>query len=185
MKTRALLFSVIAFFALTLLTVSAAPGTRIYGPFPSSTPDSGTCGNDWADDTFDRFFRVSTSPNADGTYNVEEQFKNGSFVTVAGQSPGACETNPGGTVTAGIRGGFQGSFSIVVTGGTYNPDADCSTGPGCGTTADFVHTVFGAEASFSVTTFLFNYNSSDQGLTRRTWKNASLDRGGNKGDIAN
>jgi hypothetical protein len=155
----------------------SAPGVRIYGPIPSTSTDSGTCGNDWANDTFDRFFRVNTSRNPDGTYTVEEQFKNGTFVTVLGASPGACETNPGGTVGAGVTGKFQGSFTITVSGGTYNSAAVCTTG--CDTTTGFIHTVFGSTATGSVSTFLFHYSAGNNG----EWKNASADRGGNHGDI--
>src|SRR5262249_3393700 len=191
MKKRSLLFSVVAVSMLTLLTVSAvpgthtsaAPGTRIYGPFPSTSQDGGTCANNpWANDAFNRVFRVSTTPNVDGTYNVEEQFKNGEFVTIAGPSPGSCDTNPGGTVLGGITGHFEGTFSIIVTNGFFNPSADCSTG--CGTATDFVHTVFGNGATFDITSFLFKYHANDQSLTQRLWQNASADRGGNKGDIS-
>src|SRR5438874_544408 len=86
----------LAAFASGIGRVSAAGSTQQFGPYPSTSPDSGTCGNDWATDTFDRQFKVSTRPNADGTYTVNEEFKNGSFVTMAGPSPGACQTNPGG-----------------------------------------------------------------------------------------
>ena len=57
--------------SLALLTVSAAHadssggGTQDFGPFPSSSPDGGTCGAPWANDTFDRSFRVHD--NGDGT----------------------------------------------------------------------------------------------------------------------
>lgn len=161
---------------------SILPAVKIYGPFASSSPDSGTCGNDWANDTFDRFFRVNTNPNPDDTYTVVEQFKNGTFTTVEGASPGACETNPGGTLAAGITGTLTGDFIITVSGGTFNPGADCSVD--CNTTAGFIHTVFGSSASYDVFTFAFNYSSSDQSLLLRTWRNASANRGGNLGDIA-
>ena len=157
---------------------ASAPEVRHYGPFPSTSPDSGTCGNFWATDTFDRFFRVQTSPNADGTYSVTEQFKDGSFVTDAGPSPGGCDTNPGGTVAAGVTGQMQGSFLIVITGGTYNPAASCDE-TSCGTTAGFVATVFVPEARYDVPTFRRRYNARTNG----EWKNASADRGGNQGDI--
>jgi hypothetical protein len=157
---------------------AAAPEVRHYGPFHSTSPDSGTCGNFWATDTFDRFFQVHTTPNADGSYDVTEQFRNGTFVTDAGPSPGGCDTNPGGIVAAGVTGKMQGSFLIVITGGTYNPAASCDE-TSCGTTAGFVATVFGPEARFEVTSFLFHYNAKTNG----EWKNASEDRGGNHGDI--
>jgi hypothetical protein len=165
--------------AFTLLAAgsSAAPDVRHYGPFPSGSPDSGTCGNFWAEDTFDRVFTVHVTPEADGTYRVVQQFKNGSFVTSAGASPGGCDTNPGGTVAAGVTGRMQGNFQMKVTG-TFNPDAAC-TMETCGTTAGFVATVFGAGATFDIPTFLFQYSAGRNGH----WKNASKDRGGNQGDI--
>ncbi len=158
----------------------SAHGTLQFGPFASGTPDSGTCGNNWANDTFNRFFTVVT--NEDGTSRVVEFFKDATFVTVAGASPGACEN--GATthmVNAGIQGRFQGYFLISVSAGTLNRDAVCTTAT-CGTTKDFVSTVFGV-TTYDITTFLFNYSSSDQQLIQRHWKNASEDRGGNRGDI--
>ena len=157
---------------------AGAPEVRHYGPFDSTSPDSGTCGNFWANDTFDRFFRVKTTPNADGTFDVTEQFKDGSFVTDAGPSPGSCDTSPGGFVAAGVTGRMEGSFTIVVTGGTYDPAAVCDEAS-CGTTAGFVATVFGPDARYDVPTFLLHYNARTNG----DWKNASADRGGNRGDI--
>src|SRR6186713_2455441 len=80
-------------FATANLTVLLSSGglnrTQHYGPYASGSPDSGTCGNDWATDTFDRVFTVRS--NHDGTYTVVQQFKNGSFVTNAGLSPGSCD----------------------------------------------------------------------------------------------
>jgi hypothetical protein len=114
---------------------------------------------------------------------VVEFFKAAAFTTRDGASPGACENGPTGhLVKKGIQGRFQGYFLISVTGGTLNRDAVCDKTT-CGTTADFVKTVFGATATYDVTTFLFNYSSSDQQLIQRHWKNASEDRGGNLGDI--
>ena len=155
---------------------SAGPAARHYGPFASTSPDSGSCGNNWATDTFERHFTVKTSPNDDGTYTVTQQFMNGSFVTRAGDSPGGCDTNPGGTVGAGVTGKMQGSFTIVVTGGTYNPAATCLA---ICTTTGFVASVFGSTATYDVPTFIFHYSAGNNG----EWKNASADRGGNNGDI--
>lgn len=173
---RHLVFAV----ALTALnaTSSAEPVVERYGPFASGSPDSGTCGNFWANDTFDRAFRVRTTPNADGSYGAVEEFEHGSFVTVAGASPGGCDTNPGGTVAAGITGKMHGSFSIVVTGGTFDPNAVCDETT-CGTTAAFIATVFGAAATYAIPTFLVEYEARSAGH----WKNASANRGGNEGDI--
>jgi hypothetical protein len=159
---------------------AASPSTQHYGPFAAATPDSGTCGNNWANDTFERHFSVDTQPNADGTYNVVEEFKNGTFVTVAGFSPGSCQPgNPLVTIPAGITGELHGSFNIVVSTGTFNPSAVCTPSM-CGTTAGFIATVFGGSASYAIPTFEFHYNAANCG----DWKNASADRGGNRGDIA-
>jgi hypothetical protein len=160
--------------ALPLTTASAASATQHYGPYASNSPDSGTCGNDWANDTFDRDYTVRKGSG--GTFEVTEQFKNGSFVTNAGASPGGCDTNPGGTLTAGITGKMQGSFLVVVTGGTYNPNATCTAA--C-YTADFVSAFFGPTATYDVPTYLLHYTAKNHG----EWKNASADRGGNQGDI--
>src|SRR2546423_7679961 len=103
----------------SLATVPAAAGSRDqhFGPFASTSPDGGSCGAPWATDSFDRFFNVHN--NGDGTFSVDEQFKNGSFVTLGGASPGACETgsNHGSTVDAGVTGTFVGYLDFTVTGG--------------------------------------------------------------------
>jgi hypothetical protein len=158
----------------------SAHGTLHYGPFASGSPDSGTCGNDWADDTYNRFFTVVTKE--DGTARVVEFFKDAAFTTRDGASPGACENGPTGhLVKKGIQGRFQGYFLISVIGGTLDRSATC-TPTTCDTTKKFIKTVFGVE-TYDVTTFLFNYSSSDRQLVQRHWKNASEDRGGNLGDI--
>jgi len=175
-------------FALALLpgTAGAAQGSAHYGPINSSSPDSGTCGNDWANDTYKRLFDAGTAPNSDGTYTATESFIAGRFVTMAGPSPDACDPSgtPGSTITAGVAGTFNGNFVITVTGGTYNPDATCDASS-CGTTADFVATVYGAAATYEVTSFGFNYHANGPGLSMREWRNASADQGGNAGDISN
>lgn len=165
-------------FVLIHRAALATSGTLHYGPFASISPDSGTCGNNWANDTFNRFFTINlTEPDT-----VIEDFKDGTFVTVAGSSPGACETgtNNGNTIGAGVTGKFQGSFDIAVTGGTFNPNAVC-TPTSCNTTAGFIKTVYGPSATYitGATYFLFNYSAGSNGQ----WKNASANRGGNQGDI--
>jgi hypothetical protein len=165
--------------------------TKHYGPYTSGSPDSGTCGNDWAEDTFDRDFTVRT--NAAGT-TVVEQFKNGSFVTNEGDSPGACDNSDGygpGTVHAGHTGSMHGYF---IVSGTFTPtpmssspycDAVNSSNADC-TTATFINTHFVPCYPFActVSTFFDHYSAGDQGLAVHEWKNASCDRGGNHGDIA-
>lgn len=157
-----------------------------FGPFLSSSTDSGTCG-DWAQDTFQRRFAVEE--NANGTFAVNETFK-GTFVTLAGQSPGACEASSphGSTVSAGVDGRFAGFLRGTVSGGTYNPNG-CSSAAACNTTSGFVTAVFGTGAAFTCLTgvgacsFSFRYHAKDHILFRE-WTNASNDLGGNRGDIA-
>jgi hypothetical protein len=183
------------FFAtadLTLLLDPSSGGATHYGPYPSNSPDSGTCGNDWATDTFDRHFTVKH--NADGTFTVIQQFKNGSFVTNVGFSPGACDLdepdNTGGVVNNGIKGSMDGYFIIPLPTGTMQTSTDSSCVAGmplapC-TTTDFINSHFTPAcypATCPVTTFFFRYNAGDQQLVEHEWKNASDDRGATHGDI--
>jgi hypothetical protein len=57
--------------------------------------------------------------------------------------------------------------------------------PDC-TTATFINTHFVLcyPATCTVSTFFDHYSAGDQGLAVHEWKNASCDRGGNHGDIA-
>jgi hypothetical protein len=155
--------------------------TQQYGPFASTSPDSGTCGNNWANDTFKRSFTIDKShPNV-----VLEKFEDGRFVTIAGQSPNACvilagPRGNGNTVGAGVTGKFSGSFDVAVSRGTFNPRAKCTPAT-CNTTAGFIRTVYGSNATFSTgaTFFEFDYHTRKNGA----WHNASANRGGNRGDI--
>lgn len=72
----------------------SAADTVIYGPYASDSPDSGTCGNNWAIDVMDRVYKVAVEPNADGSYSVRQEFKQGTFTTVAGASPARVRTAP-------------------------------------------------------------------------------------------
>jgi hypothetical protein len=164
--------------------------TQHYGPYASGSPDSGTCGNDWAEDTFDRDFTVRTAN--DGTITIVEQFKNGSFVTNPGFSPGACDPTdqtPPGALSGGETGSMHGYFIVSGVTGPMNPSPFCdavnSTNADC-TTATFINTHFTPcyPATCTVTTFFDHYSAGDQGLVYHEWKNASCDRGGNHGDIS-
>jgi hypothetical protein len=181
-----------------LLAAPAAPigggsgnGTQHYGPYASGSPDSGTCGNDWATDTFDRHFTVRS--NHDGTYTVVQQFKNGSFVTNAGMSPGSCDFadgSPPGTVVSGKVGSMHGYF-IISTGpfDQSSMDPSCVAGSPTApcTTAGFINSHFDGctypSPPCQVTTYFDHYSAGDQDLVEHEWKNASDDRGGNHGDI--
>ena len=177
---------VVAFVALaaTPAIAMASPDSVHFGPINSGSPDSGTCGNNWANDTYMRAFDASTTPNADRTYTATESFIAGRFVTMAGPSPDACDPTgtPGSTVAGGVTGSFNGNFLIVVSGGTFDPTATCDPAS-CGTTAGFVATVYGAAATSNVTSFGFTYHGNGPDLIQREWRNASADRGGNGGDI--
>lgn len=172
----------IAIAAVAAMTVALAitanawgSATQHFGPYASNSPDEGTCGNTWAEDTFNRLYTVKTKPK-NGVYNVVEQFKNGTFTTLAGPSPAACGTDPGGTLSGTVTGKMQGSFSLVVSGGTYNGGATCSA---LCYTSEFVTDFFGAGATYEVTSYDLHYNAKKHGV----WKNASADKGGNSGDI--
>ncbi|GAC1389833.1 MAG: hypothetical protein NVS4B11_24720 [Ktedonobacteraceae bacterium] len=179
----ALMLIVAFIFVLTShVATHAAGGDKTYrfGPIHSTSPDSGTCGNNWANDTFDRVFIVhSSNPNT-----FVELFQNGAIVTLAGQSPAACQILPppmgnGNTVGAGVTGNFHGEFGVVtVTGGTFNPKAKC-TQTTCSNTTAFCTTVYGPTAMCSVDSFEFNYYTHENG----SWHNASADEGPNSGDI--
>ena len=162
-----------------------------FGPYSSASTDSGTCGNDWANDTYKRQFLVhQTGPT---TWQVTEKYIEGQFVTIADVSPGACETSSphGATVTAGNTGNFHGFLSGTVTGGTLNP-AGCDVAADCASsTTGFIVAVFGPAAQYSclsgvgTCSFYFAYHANgDQDLAFHNWVNASDDLGGNRGDIA-
>jgi len=190
----------------TLIDPSSTPAQH-YGPYASATADSGTCGNNWADDTFQRHFTIF---NKAGSVVVVEQFRDGSFLTPStatppppdtNQSPGACNTSPGpfgngGKVAPGVTGGLRGYFIIPIPTGvsqtSMDPHCDAVTmmsppAEDCFTStfmnSHFLTCSYPSDTGCHVTTFLFTYEAADQGLIEHAWKNASTDRGGNNGDI--
>ena len=62
--------------------------------------------------------------NRDGSYTLT-RFDRGHFVTLAGQSPGACDTtgDHGKTIRAGVQGFLVGFIRGTVTGGTLDKKA--------------------------------------------------------------
>ena len=153
-------------------------------------PDNGTCGNRWATDTSTRTWSVKKNKN--GTFRVERKDK-GTFMTLAGQSPGACDTTGkhGHMVTAGIQGKFRGYLRGTVSTGTFNPNATCDAA--CiGNTPAFIAAFFGAGAQFTCSLgyagckFNFEYSSPKKPLKFHHWQ----DKGTNgvteqfTGDIA-
>lgn len=167
---------------------------RRFGPFRSTSPDGGSCGQQWATDMFDRFFKVTK--NGNGTFRVREDFRNGVFVTTGPLSPGACETTDsrhGTAVLAGITGRFFGFLDGTVTSNTFNPNG-CSTPGACTTTQGFLLATFGPAGpatftcnnGFAGCKFDFHYFSNDPRLIFRHWEDRGTD-GVNEiflGDIA-
>ncbi|SRR5258706_2226690 len=151
--------------------VAANNGTDQIGPIAGASQDGGTCGNLWANDTYNLFFTVHN--NGDGTFAVRTDYKNASFTTIGPVSPGACETtaNHGATVTPGIVGNFQGFVDGTVTNGTYNPNADlsaCTVSTPC-TRTEVIALLFGPSAAYNIMSYNFEYNSSDQSLVYHSW----------------
>ena len=145
--------------------------------FTVTTTDNGSCGQPWANDVVQRTFQVKKNKN--GSYTLTRRDR-GAFTTLAGVSPGSCDTtgNHGSTVVAGVKGKLVGYLRGTVTGGTFNPNATC-TGPTCGFTDVFLTTFFGAGAQFSCFTnsadcaFNFNYTApakSNSPLRYRHWQ---------------
>ena len=170
-------------------TVAGAPGTQQFGPFAVITTDGGSCTNFWANDTFERRYTVIS--NGGGNFTVREK-DNGTFVTLTGASPGACQTtnaHHGSTISAGIAGDIKGGADFTVNSATYNPNG-CDANPSvCSTRSGFVGAVFGvsAVASITFTSFNFEYSSPDQALSYHHWQDKS-DQAVNdqfEGDIAN
>ena len=184
MKRWLSLAAAVVALAATPALATASQDSVHFGPINSGSTDSGTCGSDWANDTFKRVFDASTTPTG-GVYNVTESFIDGRFVTIAGPSPDACDPSgtPGSTIVGGVTGSFHGSFQVVVTGGTFDAGGKCDELT-CNTTKGFVATVYGAAAKFTTgPSFGFTYHANGPGLIDRDWQNASLDQGGNTGDI--
>jgi len=179
--------------ALAVAGTASAKSDYHIGPFTSTSPDNGSCGQQWAVDTFTRDYNVHA--NGDGTYRVREEFKNGSFTTTGPVSPGACETgsNHGSVVTAGITGTMQGFLEGTVTSSTFDPNGCNVSGADCTTTQGFLQAVFGASGPATFTCnfgyagcdFNFEYAAGGQGLLYHHWQDTEV-QGAEvfRGDIA-
>ena len=147
-----------------------------FGPYSSDSPDSSICGNDWATDKMDRSYVVY--PQVDGSFLVAETFTNGTFTTIAGNSPedSHCDS-AADDVAGGLTGTMNGYFLVKIPAavGNFNAEAKCTEK--C-YTKDFVQAFFGT-SSYDVPVFEMHYSSPGHG----DWKNASDNRGGNEGNI--
>src|SRR5450759_4300490 len=109
--------------------------------------DIGSCNNVWAYDTFDKVYTITA--NGYGTYNVNVKYNKGTFVTVAGKSPGACESGDNGNmVIAGIKGTMQQEYNGTVTG-TLIPGAKCTSGT-CVDTQSILNILFNPGWSWTI-----------------------------------
>ena len=173
--------------------LSSDPSTMHFGPYPSTTGDSGTCEFDWATDTMNRFFMIRQV--APMTYSVIEKFKGGTFVTPGPppfgpdplrRSPDSCyisDSTPPGTVADDVTGTFHGYLDMTISNATvYSPNSASCLYP-CFFTDDFLISVFPAGFVRMDNAYFFHYVAVDQGLVFHEWKNASCSRGGNQGDI--
>ena len=123
---------------------------------------------------------------------VVEPFKHGQLRDDRGREPGGMRSDRR-NATRHDPGRRRGSCYGIRHLGSDHAD---STSPYCDannpsstdcTTATFVDSHFGGCYSLgtcTVTTFFDHYSAGDQGLAYHEWKNASCDRGGNHGDIA-
>jgi hypothetical protein len=161
-------------------------GTDQFGPYTLVTQDGGSCGGAWANETFDRTWKVHD--NGDGTFLVSRQDKNGTFETLDGNSPGGCSTSEhhGTTLTAGIVGQMSGDLTFDVVSSSYDPTA-CESAD-CSTTTDFLAAVFPGFDSYcsSVCRWNFEYSSNDKALAYHHWQDRSDATGDDifVGDIA-
>lgn len=164
------------------IATASASDTKDYTFKHQSSPDSSTCGGNWANDTYTRVFKIYPEQNADGSYRMIEYFTEGHFVTIPGPSPGACEPGHGNsdTVSANLHGLFHGNETIKVINGTFSPSG-ARHWDRTGGTAGFVTAAFGIGASIgTIDDFWFKYTTNGAACAKK-WINAST---GNGGDIA-
>jgi hypothetical protein len=165
---RLTIFMALVAGALALAAVGLAdPGNGKKGKaghaqftFAMTTTDGGSCGSTWANDTETR--KYSVKDNGDGTF-TRRRTEKGTFVTLAGPSPGSCDTTGkhGATVLAGIQGKFRGYLVGTVTAASFNPNAVCAPGADCSSRTGFIATYFAAGATYSCdqgADCKFNYN---------------------------
>jgi hypothetical protein len=129
--------------------------------FTIVTPDNGSCGTPWANDTITRTYSVKDKGN--GKFTLRRQDR-GTFVTTGPVSPGKCDTTGkhGSAVAPGYTGKLVGYLTGTVTASSFNPNATCASP--C-TTDAFIAAFFSPGAQFSCFNnsadckFNFNYTS--------------------------
>jgi len=174
------------------LSVSGQPPVKV-GPIAVvAQEDIGTCNNVWALDSFNKFYTIT--PNEDGTYNVQVNYKDGTFVTTGGSnpyggrataSPGACEggLDNGNTVAAGVTGKTHQEYNGTVTGTLSGNSCTPET---CLDTISILNAVFNSDWKWTILsdgghwTWTGHYEAGSNG----TWFDTSVDWPYNdRGDI--
>lgn len=195
MRARSLIMGALSIAVVGVWALPAGavpPGLK--GPIKATVAitgaqDFGTCNNVWALDTFNKAYTLTA--NHDGTYTLNVDYRQGRFVTVAGMSPGACETTGGSgpgdnsMVGAGITGNMHQSWSIPVTAASApNRNPDCAANNGCVGSSDFLTAVFGSDgftkAPQSDWTYTGHYEAGRHGTWVDTWANWPFN---DRGDI--
>jgi hypothetical protein len=185
--------AVVASFMMVSLFSGAALAANGFAPIMATgvrvQNDVGSCNNDWAEVTLAKDYKLTLTKTT-GVYNLEVK-EAGPFTTLAGVSPGACESENnngignGNTVVAGITGRTHQTFNAPVTATSLNPNPnrnpDCAANNGCASSSDFLNAVFGAgnytRGDFSWTA---HYEAGSHGTYYDTSVNWPLN---NRGDI--
>ncbi len=158
-----------------------------FGPAAMSGGDNGSCGNTWANDTWQRSFIVDPSPTVDNstyTYDLTRYDKLGHFVTLAGTSPGACDTaapptGNGNTVVANVKGHFHGwvNYRVVCSSACYDQAAGTAYMSGCSptcTTDGFIGAAF-PNQTFGSGKFKYVFGASNSVLCAQNWTDVGFD----------
>lgn len=141
--------------------------------------DSGENQNNWATDTVTRKLTVcatETPDSGDWTYKATVA-DNGSFVTLAGDSPGAGTTKK---LAGGFKGNIVGGFDARFTAPKWAAEFSLTSPPKATTTGEWVKTAF-PTATFvgaSVDNWSWTYTTCNG--SGEKWINAQT---GNSGDI--
>ncbi len=141
------------------MTTGRGSGFTSLGPY--SGPGigvPGSCGNVWVVDNFQTSYRVYPQ-RADGSFVVEQDAR-AHGLTQAGSSPEACAPGSAATVAAGIPVSSDYLSMEVITGGSFNPSANCSAP--C-FFAQFVPSFFGASATVTQVSAIDTFNTACNG----------------------
>ena len=178
----------VSLLGLTSFAARTSAGSILAVVGPIAVPaqdDIGTCNNTWAVDSFNKTYTIT---NVSGnTYDIQVDYTDGTFVTEAGYSPGACEVTGGNgpgngnTVGAGITGTmtqlWDGTGTGTLSGNSCTPET-------CVNTASIISTLFSTWTWTSPdrwTTMTGTYEAGTHGTWHDTWANWPYN---DTGDIA-